>query len=119
MATIPSLGERQRRLGHNQALFREVNERLEELAQTFQDTGGEQSFLCECAKSDCTEHVPIDVTRYERLRQNPTHFAVAPDDGHVFPEGERVIERTDGYWIVEKMERAAEEAARLDPRDQT
>ena len=118
MATTPSLGERQRRLAYNQSLFREVNERLEEVVQTFKDTGGEQSFLCECANPDCTEHVPIDVTRYEPLRENPTHFAVAPDDRHVFPEAERVIERTDSYWIVEKVERAAEEAARLDPRDQ-
>ena len=116
MATTPSLDQRQHRIAHNQSIFREVNERLEELAQTFQNTAEEQSFVCECAHTDCTERISIDLSGYERVRANPRHFAVAPAGGHVFPEAERVIGRTDGYWIVEKIERAGEETTRLDPR---
>ena len=116
MTTTASLEERQRRIAHNQAMFREVNERLDELIETFKHTGEETSFVCECANTDCTEHVAMDASRYDRMRAHPTPFVVAPAESHVFPEAERVIERTESFWIVEKVEKAGEEAARLDPR---
>jgi hypothetical protein len=34
----------------------------------------------------------------------------------VWPDVERVIEMNDEYWVVEKIERAAEIAMRADPR---
>ncbi len=117
MSTTASLGDRQRRLAHNQSVFREVNERIEELTQTFRETRELPSFVCECANTDCTERVSMEISRYESLRANPTQFLVVSGKGHVFPEAEHVIERTDDFWIVEKIERAADESARLDPRD--
>ena len=37
----------------------------------------------------------------------PTHFAVVPDERHVFADVERVVERHDRYWVVEKSGAAA------------
>jgi hypothetical protein len=34
----------------------------------------------------------------------------------VWPDVERVVEMNDGYWVVEKVERAAEIAVSADPR---
>jgi hypothetical protein len=53
---------------------------------------------------------------YEELRANPTHFAVAPDDVHVFPEAERIIEKRERYWVVEKIGEAAKVAEDQDVR---
>jgi hypothetical protein len=39
-----------------------------------------------------------------------------PDAEHVFDEIEVVVEQHERYWVVEKQGRAAELAARVDPR---
>jgi hypothetical protein len=94
----------------NQALWREVNERIKELAET----ASEVEFLCECANMDCTEVVTLSMAEYERIRSSPTRFPIAV--GHDFPEIEKVVEAGDAYAVVQKKGAAGEEAARLDPR---
>jgi hypothetical protein len=94
----------------NQALWREINERIKAVVET----SGEVEFLCECAKMDCTETVSVSMAEYERIRSSPTRFPIRV--GHDFPEFERVVEVSDGYAVVQKKGTAAEEVARLDPR---
>ena len=43
-----------------------------------------------------------------------TASSIAP--GHNLPEIERIIERTEGYWVIEKEGAAGELAEELDPR---
>jgi hypothetical protein len=76
----------------------------------------EATFICECARRDCIEQITMTLGQYEELRRIPTHFAVAPNDGHFFPEVERVIDRMSSYWVVEKFGDAGIEAVRRDPR---
>jgi hypothetical protein len=104
---------RAREIGRHQALFREVNERIEELAETF-DLKGELTILCECGSGRCAERIALHENEYEKLRRIPTHFAVRP--GHEIPDVERVIERSDGFVVVEKFGESAKAAIRLDPR---
>jgi hypothetical protein len=60
--------------------------------------------------------VRADVATYERVRAHPTRFILIA--GHEQPTVERVLERHDGYAIVEKTDRdAARVARRLNPRD--
>jgi hypothetical protein len=94
----------------NQSLMREVNERIEALAET----AGEMEFLCECADIGCIETIKMSVAEYERVRSSPTRFPIVV--GHDVPEFENVLEVSDGYVVVQKRGAAAEEAARLDPR---
>jgi hypothetical protein len=94
----------------NQALIREVNERIEQLA----DEAAHPAFLCECADSDCVEMIELSVTEYESIRSSPTRFPVKP--GHVYFEFERVVEKTGHYVVVEKFGKAAEVVKELDPR---
>ena len=102
---------RRERAARNEALFREVNERIEELSNSYSFT----TFVCECRSEDCVEPVSISIVEYERVRGNPSHFLVLP--GHVTPEAENVIENHDRYVVVEKIGAAREVAEELDPRE--
>jgi hypothetical protein len=94
----------------NQALWREVNERIRLVAETSE----RMEFLCECADLECTQTLNLTVAEYERIRTSGLRFPIAL--GHDFPEFENVVEENDGYVVVQKIGVAAEEAERLDPR---
>ena len=104
--------DRTERIGMNEALFREVNERIDRLQD---DLGGVTSFeiVCECGDADCIERFSITDGDYEALRRDDRRFAVVP--GHERPDVERTLDRREGYLVVEKTDpdaaRAAEETA--------
>ena len=103
------------RVGLNEAAFREVNERLNALNETFAPMTDNVSLVCECANGSCAERIDMTPARYEELRANPDHFAIVP--GHEAPEVERVIERQAGFEIVQKVRgEAAQLAVETDPR---
>ncbi len=108
--------EVQERAAQNQALFREVNERVGKLTETLNRVTRRNDWVCECADTECFEPVEMSLEEYEALRLHPTRFAVFPGDRHVFPEAEWVVERTDRYWVVEKIEVAGRIAMELNPR---
>lgn len=98
------------RVGKNEALFREVNERIEQIAE-----GNEAEFLCECGDPACTSPIRLPLERYEAVRSHPDRFAVLP--GHEIPDVESVVEDHGAYVVVEKHPgRPAELAAEYDPR---
>ncbi|MDQ3822035.1 MAG: hypothetical protein M3321_02200 [Actinomycetota bacterium] len=107
------------RAGRNQALYREVNERVQQINEAFDSILPLGDWICECAKEQCTERLALTHEEYELLRADGTRFAVLPDDSHVFADVELVVERHERYWVVEKVGVAAEVAARIDPRDRT
>jgi hypothetical protein len=111
------VGEREQRLARNEALYREVNERVAEVADRFLEVESQTpvSFICECGAVTCTEPIITSLAEYEAIRSEPTRFAVVP--GHELPEIEAVVERHEGYFVVEKHQEDAEEVAReTDPR---
>jgi hypothetical protein len=116
MATDVEQTNRERRAGENQALFREVNERINAAKEARSVWVNISEWVCECADESCTERIEMTPKEYEELRANPTHFAVAPAEMHVVPEVERVVEKRERYWVVEKGGEAAEVAEQLDIR---
>jgi hypothetical protein len=105
---------RQQRVAKNEALFRQVNERIEEVHDKL---GGEtlSDFLCECGDDDCTMPISLTLAEYETVRSVPTHFAIAL--GHEVIDVERVIRTGKGYSVVEKDAGEAERIAiETDPR---
>jgi hypothetical protein len=96
------------RVGQNQSLFRDVNERLKELNRRLERLEPMGSFLCECGDVNCIEEVELTLSEYAELRDSPLRFAVAP--GHVFPDYERIVFANDRYTVVEKTGAAAEAA---------
>src|SRR5436305_9612018 len=105
-----SLTEEREGAARNQALFREVNERIEELEPALSVV----QFLCECDQRDCTAHIPLTLAEYEDVRGIPNHFFVLP--GHQHSSVEVVAASNDRYLIVAKLGVGAAVAARLDPR---
>jgi hypothetical protein len=99
------------RLARNQALFREVNERMLEHSEGFSD--GSLQFVCECSHVDCTLTVNMNYDEYESVRARSTFFVVA--SGHEILEIEKIIDHHDGWSIVQKVT-ATDYAVETDPR---
>jgi hypothetical protein len=107
--------ERAERIGLNEAVFREVNERISDLAGQFGLDQEPLDLVCECGDPACVERISISRDAYEQLRSDPTHFAVFP--GHEQPDVESVVERNGPYDVVRKHEGGPAEVARgTDPR---
>src|SRR3954463_8482351 len=104
------------RVARNDAVFREANEAIAETAAEHGLTE-RVPLICECAEPTCTEIVRLSVAEYEMVRAEPRWFLNAP--GHEVAAGPhgKVIERRDGYVVVEKIGEAGAIAEALDPRD--
>jgi hypothetical protein len=110
MTTTEGLDAQRERAAVNQSLFREVNERIEELlpSASFMD------FLCECASTECTDVVPLTVEEYNAIRADGNRFFVVA--GHEIPQVEKTVEITDRYLVVSKLGAGKRIAEKLDPR---
>jgi hypothetical protein len=110
----PQLPER---AAQNQSRFRDYNERIEPLNRVHTWTEPPMpDWVCECASVNCVVPVRLTMAEYEAIRADPTRFLVVPSDEHVLPDVERVIERHERYWVVEKLGQAAEMSEALDER---
>ena len=101
--------ERLRRVGHNEALFRQVNEQVEEVNDAFSKLTNAFTIVCECGDLGCIEQINVSPAMYKRTRDDSTHFLVKP--GHQAQDVEDVIETHDDYVIVEKSPPAAHQIA--------
>jgi hypothetical protein len=109
------MDERTRRIGENEAIFREVNERVRETSATFSVETGDAQFICECGMTSCMERITMTLTEYEQVRADPTTFAIVR--GHDIPDVEAVVHETDRFAVVRKHAGdPAALAAELDPR---
>jgi hypothetical protein len=108
--------ERAKRAAENESLFRQVNERIEDLNKVFEAFAPYGSWTCECARIDCAQRIELTLDEYESARSSPNRFLIAPAEDHFDADVERVVERTERYWVVEKVGAAAERATELDPR---
>jgi hypothetical protein len=105
----------QRRKAANDAVFREVNERIEALHRRFEMTEEPLQIVCECDRIDCTARLDVNVAEYERTRADSACFFVAP--GHEDLTVEDVVERGEGYVVVRKHPGEPQQlAAESDPR---
>jgi hypothetical protein len=111
MGPSPAVVRRLR--ARNELLFRQVNERIEQISGE-ERRAGELIILCECGHKECLEHVEIAPEDYEAVRRAGSHFVLLA--GHEDPEMEDVVARHAGYVVVEKRGEAGELAERHDPR---
>ncbi len=85
----------------NERLFREVNERSNELSEQLH--GGRDDlvdFFCECGRDFCVERLRMTLPEYEAVRREPNRFAVVP--GHEIEPLETVAHRRERFVVVEK-----------------
>jgi len=108
---------RELRAAKNQSLFREINERVKGLNEAFSTITDSGDWVCECANDSCTERVELSLEEYEAVRAaGGALFFVAPSEEHFWPDVERLVERKERYWVVEKLRDAGRLAEQADPR---
>ena len=101
--------ESERAIGRNEALFREVNERIREITAGQGVPFDERVlFQCECGRLDCHEQVELSIAEYESVREQEHQFIVRP--GHQIDTVETVVRGNDRYLVVRKHGEAAEAA---------
>jgi hypothetical protein len=98
------------RRAKNEALFRDINERLKDLNDDF----GTSEWLCECSDLECVGRIEMTDVEYEDVRRHGTHFVLLP--GHEQIDIEQVVARFGGYVVAEKTGIGAELALLRDPR---
>jgi hypothetical protein len=98
------------RLARNQALFREINERINEVRSP---AVALNEFVCECSNPSCTQSLLLAPSEYQAVRSNPTHFLIAR--GHEMPDVELVVEDHSRFLVVKKTVET-EFMAESDPR---
>jgi hypothetical protein len=100
--------ERLERTARNEDLFRQVNDRIEELSTEAEAQGiapdGLIEFHCECGREGCTERVRLTVEEYQGVRADNDRFAIVP--GHETPEMEVVVEVAERFVVVDKLPEA-------------
>ena len=103
----------------NEALLREVNERIDRLDRDAERLGSAPAdstfgFHCECGRGGgCIEMLWMTLAEYDTVREQDDRFVLVP--GHETPELERVVQRTDRFVIVDKVAEA-EPLVEDDPR---
>jgi hypothetical protein len=102
---------RDERVAANEARARFENEQRGDWFATH----GRVLFACECFDLDCEAMVSLSRDEYERVRTDPTTFAVK--SGHVAEDVEEVVARLDDHWITRKTTPDGQRVAtELDPR---
>jgi hypothetical protein len=104
--------QRKHQIARNEALFREVNERVEEVSAGRATEMTE--FVCECGDADCTETIALRDEEYDRVRSDPLLFSVVP--GHEIPDVEEILASNERYSLVRKHAGEGVIARETDPR---
>lgn len=109
------MDERERKIGLNEALFREVNERIGEVNRTFAAVTGVMDVMCECGDTACMNRITMEQRDYESVRSNGAQFVVVP--GHEIVDVESVVETKPTYYVVQKNPGEPQQIAEAtDPR---
>jgi hypothetical protein len=100
----------------SQALFRQINEDIEQVAESF-GTDGQDLFICECGNPECMQEIALTRAEYERIREHASRFAVALSREN--PETETIVGQNERFAVVESYPGEASQIAReTNPRSQ-
>ena len=82
----------------NKRLYREVNARIRQVAET--DAVGEPlEFLCECGSAACTETLVLPLDVFDEAIAEPRRLIIASAHRPSIEEA-RILAQRDGYLIV-------------------
>ena len=109
------MSESERRRALNQAVARDANEVVEEMATAWEPAADPLDIRCECSRPDCEAILRLTLAEYEEVRSEPRQFALVAE--HVDPEIDRMIGSIRGYALIEKVgDVGVEVAEATDPR---
>jgi hypothetical protein len=96
---VPGLQEG--RVAANEEAFRRLNAHLRGRLERFLPWRLKcADYVCECSDGACTVRVELSDREYRHARAAARRFLIAPE--HNTSGQERVVERHDRYWLVEK-----------------
>jgi hypothetical protein len=108
--------DQDKRVGMNEAIFRQVNEQIKSLDDELGVDDGTITVICECGDAVGTERIELPLEHYERIRSDSLLYVIVP--GHEFPNFESVVEHAEGYDVVRKQaDEAVEIAEKTDQRN--
>jgi hypothetical protein len=103
------------RAARNEEIFRDVNEKIDDGADQHR-VKAPLPFHCECGRASCVRTIELPPAEYERVARERYRFLVIP--GHEDEAIEDVIERHEGFFIVEKVGEARRQIDRDHPQEQ-
>jgi hypothetical protein len=86
---------RESRFARNQGLVRAVNDEIAKLPDHW---SGDLHIVCECATTGCAQMLHISLGEYQRVRECPGRYLIAP--GHPVRQAEYVVDHHDAYEVV-------------------
>ena len=92
---------RARRHAENEALARDVNERVGAVTASWYAPGEPLEFVCECSQEECSARIHLLMSEYRELRSSQHWFALVPD--HIVLEIERQVRKLGDAVVVEKV----------------
>jgi hypothetical protein len=101
------------RIGRNDAIFRKANEGIKEAAEGLH-FDRPVPFVCECADPMCREFVQMGLDEYGEIRKDARLFLNVPGHEASAQGWGQVVERHDGYVVVQKIGPAGEVAEQLE-----
>ncbi len=92
--------DRQRRLAMNEAVARDVNAAVEEVASGRHGQAERIELICECSRDSCAERILVTLDEYYAVRANAFRFMLI--DAHVDEAIERRVGTAGNATVVEK-----------------
>jgi hypothetical protein len=102
------------RVAFNDDMFRKANEAVHEYAAELGVRDDHLPLICECAEESCSQVIRMPSDEYRRVRSNPRLFLNAPGHDAAAGPWAKVVERHEGFVVVEKIGRAGEVVEALD-----
>jgi hypothetical protein len=92
-------------------LRREVNERIAELIEVFDDKAEESvmTVFCECGSEECMTPIEMTLAEYRAVRAGATRWVIS--SAHIDTPANSIIARRNGYALIEqRSDRLSREA---------
>jgi len=99
------------RLAANEAIARQVNEQVEQLAQRWNAKDEPLEILCECSLSECAMRLHVALPEYNAVREHDARFLIV--DAHIVEQIERRVGQAGDATVVEKVGPSREIAEEL------
>jgi predicted NBD/HSP70 family sugar kinase len=80
------------------SLFREVNERIRGITESFAVADESYDVFCECGRRGCVERLAVPTAVYDRIRGDARIYLVR--SGHEALLGGHVLDAADAYSVV-------------------
>ena len=89
------------RLAANEAIARQVNEQVEQIAQRLSRDAEPLEILCECSLGECTQRLHVPLADYNGVREHDARFMLVDD--HIVDEIEKRVGEVGDATVVEKL----------------